>query len=132
LYGPAPRPSTGAAHGEERGCSWPAELDSDRAATSEERGPCTTAEVVDLQPQSRLSALARRELALMYARVDRTRGRTYFFGPADQLRCRQKPADLGVYEYRTHGLNQYLSLTQATTVWASWPDPSSADDAATN
>jgi hypothetical protein len=84
----------------------------------------------DLQPQSRLSALARRELALMYA--DRVGGRTYFFGAPDDMTCRlQTPQDQGLNGSRFHGLNQYLSLTDATTVWASWPGapPPQADPA---
>jgi hypothetical protein len=59
---------------------------SDRKATSAELGDCMAAQVWDLQPQSRLSALARRELQMMYA--DRRGGRTYYFGAAGSLVCR--------------------------------------------
>lgn len=96
-------------------------LDSARNATAGERGPCAQATVVDLQPQSRLAALARRELALMYADVEGDGSTAYFFGAADAMRCDRRPGDQHPSETRFHGLNQYLSLTEATTVRASWP-----------
>ena len=104
-------------------------LDSERDATPQELGTCVDAQVVDLQPPSRLSALARRELQLMYAQVAEDRGRTYFFGAADSLRCGPTP-EQDPNAFRFQGLNQYLSLTQATTIWAGWPDGSSLAEAA--
>jgi hypothetical protein len=103
--------------------------DSERAATPQELGNCAEAEVWDLQPQSRLSALARRELQMMYAQVAEDRGRTYFFGAADSLRCGPTP-EQDPNAFRFQGLNQYLSLTEATTIWAGWPDGSSPAGAA--
>ena len=105
------------------------ELDSEREATPQERGACVEAEVWDLQPASRLSALARRELQMMYAQVAEDGGRTYFFGAEDSLRCGPTP-EHGRNAFRFQGLNQYLSLTQATTIWTGWPDGSSLAEAA--
>ena len=104
-------------------------VDSERDATSQELGGCVEAQVWDLQPQSRLSALARRELQMMYAQVVEDGGRTYFFGAADSLRCRPTP-EQDRNAFRFQGLNQYLSLTEATTIWAGWPDGSSPAGAA--
>jgi hypothetical protein len=106
-------------------------FDSKREATSEERGRCAEAQVWDLQPQSRLTALARRELALMYADVEGDHGSTYFFGAADHMRCVRIPDDPRMNDTRFRGLNRYLSLTEATTVWAGWPGGSPAADDAT-
>ena len=105
-------------------------LDSGRDATTEELGRCADAKVYGLQPQSRLSALARRELALMYAHIDRGRGESYFFGAADAMRCVRITRDPHPDRTRFQGLNQYLSLTEAATVWTSWTGPPSAADAA--
>jgi hypothetical protein len=99
-------------------------LDSRRDATPEELGRCVQAQVWDLQPQSRLSALARRELAMMYAQVDRDGGRSYFFGAADHLVCGRAPDPQRSTAYMFQGLSQYLSLTETTTIWAGWPDGS--------
>jgi hypothetical protein len=103
--------------------------DSERDATPQELGECAEAQVWDLQPQSRLSALARRELQMMYAEVDTDGGRTYFFGAADSLRCGPTPED-DRNAFRFQGLNQYLSLTDATTIWTGWPDGSTPADGA--
>jgi len=103
-------------------------LDSERNATADERGTCASANVWDLQPQSRLSALARRELALMYADVEGDGGTAYFFGAADSMRCARERDDPHPSQTRFQGLNQYLSLTEATTVWASWPGAPPAPD----
>ena len=102
-------------------------LDSGRDATADERGRCADAHVWGLQPQSRLAALARRELAMMYADVEGDGGRTYFFGAADSVRCARRPDDPRLNQTRFQDLNQYLSLTEATTVWASWPAAPTAD-----
>jgi hypothetical protein len=106
-------------------------LDSKRVATADERGRCAEAEVWNLQPQSRLAALARRELALMYADVEGDGGGTYFFGAADHMRCVRKTGDPQMNDTRFQGLNRHLSLTEATTVWVGWPDGSPVADDAT-
>jgi len=93
-------------------------LDTDRDATEDEVGDCEAGTVWDLQPPSRLVALARHELQLMYA--DRTTGSTYYFGAAGSLVCRDPEPYEGFNQARFQRLNQHLSLTEATTVWAGW------------
>ena len=96
-------------------------LDSKRDATADERGECAKAQVWDLQPQSRLGSLARRELAMMYGDVEGDGGETYFFGATDSMHCARRPNDPRLNQTRFQDLNQYLSLTEATRVWVSWP-----------
>jgi hypothetical protein len=96
---------------------------SDRNATPAELGDCTAAQVWDLQPQSRLSALARRELQMMYA--DRASGRTFYFGADGSLVCRDPDesddmSERGMDESQFQGLDQQLSLTESITVWVGW------------
>ena len=104
-------------------------LDSRRDATADERGECAKAQVWNLQPQSRLASLARRELAMMYADVEGDGGQTYFFGAADSMHCARRPNDARLNQTRFQDLNQYLSLTEATRVWASWPAAPTTDAA---
>ena len=96
-------------------------LDSGRDATAGERGACAKAQVWNLEPQSRLAAVARRELAMMYADVEGDGGETYFFGAANSMHCARRPNDPRLNQTRFQDLNQYLSLTEATRVWVSWP-----------
>jgi hypothetical protein len=104
-------------------------LDSRRDATTGELGKCAEAKVWNLQPQSRLASLARRELAMMYADVDGDGGETYFFGAADSMHCARRPDDPRLNQTRFQDLNQYLSLTEATRVWVSWPAAPKTDAA---
>jgi hypothetical protein len=104
-------------------------IDSRRDATADERGDCANAQVWNLQPQSRLASLARRELAMMYADVEGDGGETYFFGAADAMHCARRPNDPRLNQTRFQDLNQYLSLTEASRVWVSWPAAPTTDSA---
>jgi hypothetical protein len=65
----------------------------------------------------------------MYAQVQKGGARSYFIDAADSIRCGTQPADRGVSLFHVHGLGQYLSLTQARTIWAIWPGAPTTNDA---
>lgn len=79
-----------------------------------ELGDCVWAEQSDLRAPSRLSSLALEGSALMYGDVEGDGALSYYFGHGDDPVCGSRDS--------SRALEQYLGLTEYTTIWVGWPD----------